>query len=119
VNPLWAQPNLTGIPPQGTIPYQYVNPTIPMQQSLPPPYIGGPLRQFQYVGGPSAPSQYMGGQLGQPSYMGGQPGKPWLWEDHLVFSSCQNLDMVLLVFPRNMVITSINKLTKSYRSWLC
>jgi hypothetical protein len=34
LNPLWDQPNLTGIPLQGTIPYQSVNPTIMMQQSL-------------------------------------------------------------------------------------
>jgi hypothetical protein len=34
VNPLWAQPNLTGSPPQGTMPYQSVNLTILMQYSL-------------------------------------------------------------------------------------
>jgi len=69
-NPLWAQPNLAGVPLQGNFPYQSVNPTIPMQQSLTLPYIRGPSGQFQYVGGPSAPSQYMGGQIGQPHYMG-------------------------------------------------
>jgi hypothetical protein len=74
VNPLWAQPNTVGIPPQGTMPYQSVNPTIVMHHSLQSQYMGdplgrphlikGPSGQFQYVGGPSAPSQYMGGQTG-------------------------------------------------------
>jgi hypothetical protein len=76
VNPLWTQPNPTGIPPQGTMPYQSVNSMIQMQQSLPPPYIGGPTGQPQYVGGPPVQSQYMGGQTGQPPYIGGQPGQP-------------------------------------------
>jgi hypothetical protein len=83
-----------------------------------PHHIGGPSGQFQYVGGPSTPSQYMGGQTGQPPYMGGQPGKPPYMGGPSSFSSRHNLDMVLLVFPHNMVITSINNLTDNYHSWL-
>jgi hypothetical protein len=84
LNPLWAQLNPTGISPQGTMPYQSINPMISMQYSLQSQYMGGPscqphhIRglsgQFQYVGGPFA--LYMGGKIGQPPYMGGKPEQP-------------------------------------------
>jgi hypothetical protein len=76
VNPLWAQPNPVGIPPQGTSPYQSVNPMITMQQPLTSPYMGKPKGQPQHIGGTSFQSHYMGRYTGQPPYMGGQPRKP-------------------------------------------
>jgi hypothetical protein len=120
VNPLWTQPNQTGHSSARNYALSIRKPhnsnaTVP---PLPPPYIGDQQVNRQYVGGPSVQSQYMGGQTGQPPYIGGQPGKHLIWEDHLVLSSRHNLDMFLLVFPCNMVITSINNLTDNYRSWL-
>jgi hypothetical protein len=88
-NPLWGQPNPTGIPQQGTFPNQSVNPMIPTQQPPQTQYMGGPSgqphtwgdhqvnhstwedHQSTYMGGPSGQPQYMGGQ---PQYMGGPSG---------------------------------------------
>jgi hypothetical protein len=53
VNPLWDQPNPVGILLQGTMPFQSIKPTIPMQHSLQSQYMGDPLGQPHHIGGPS------------------------------------------------------------------
>jgi hypothetical protein len=123
VNPIQA-----GIPPQGTFPYQSINPMIPTtvpsiivygRSIKPTTYMGGPSGQSQYVGGPYVQSQYMGGQSGQPPYMGGQPRKPpYMGGPSSFFISSTTWIWSYWCSHVNMVITSIHKLTDNFHSWL-